>query len=233
MVSIKASNVNLEIPIFGMYSNSLKRTIIDKVTNIKQENITTKTSSLTILKNINLNLKEGDKIALVGTNGAGKTTFLKLLAGIYKDYTGDLVINGSVANLLDMYSCVSAEASGVENVYLKAYSMGFKKEYIDSKIDEIIEFSELGKFANMPIKTYSAGMRVRILCSLILCVHQEIILIDEGIMAGDNSFILKMKNKLNEIFAKSKIFIIASHNETLINDLGLKKIEIKNGFINI
>lgn len=232
MAKIIIKNLSLDFPVMGMYSNSIKRVAIDKFVDIlKSEKLSTKSKSVNILNNLNLELNSGNKIALVGNNGAGKTTFLKTLAGIYKNYRGELKINGTTANLIDMYSCLNLEANGVENIFIKAFSMGIEKEKIENKIEEIIEFSELGDYLNMPVKTYSAGMRVRLLCSLIIFVDQEIVLMDEGIMAGDKKFIKKMRLKINELFSKSKIFILASHNEELVKELGLDLIKFQNGKI--
>lgn len=171
------------------------------------------------LKNVSFSLKAGDRLGLVGTNGAGKTTLLKLLYGIYEPSEGELDINGRVDALFNIRLGFRGGASGRRNIELRCLINGWNNQQIAEKIDEIIEFSELGDFIDMPIKSYSQGMAARLAFAAATAMDPEILLMDEWIGAGDASFQEKAKKRMEAMAEKAGIIVIASHNHKLIKSM--------------
>ncbi|MFK4825451.1 ABC transporter ATP-binding protein [Paenochrobactrum sp. BZR 588] len=171
------------------------------------------------LKNVTFSLKAGDRLGLVGSNGAGKTTLLKLLYGIYEPSEGEVDINGRVDALFNIRLGFRAGASGRRNIELRCLINGWNNQQIAEKIDEIIEFSELGDFIDMPLKSYSQGMSARLAFAAATAMDPEILLMDEWIGAGDASFQEKAKKRMNAMAEKAGIIVIASHNHKLIKNM--------------
>ena len=145
------------------------------------------------LQNINIKLNEGDKIGLVGHNGSGKTSMLRLMAGILEPTTGKVLRKGKISCLINPSAGLNPEATGLENIYLRSYLLGMKENEIKNKIDQIIEFADLGKFIDLPVRTYSSGMVSRLSYSISTAIETDILLVDEGIGAGDANFTKKLK----------------------------------------
>ena len=160
LVSITATDACVDFPIFDARSRSLKKTVIGMVGG----NITTETKVPVIeaLSDINLTLRHGDRIGLVGHNGAGKSTLLRLLSGIYEPTRGTAEINGRVAPVFDLGVGMDPEISGLENIMIRGLFLGMTRKQMEERVDDIAEFTELGDFLRMPLRTYSTGMRVRL-----------------------------------------------------------------------
>ena len=166
----KLTDINLHYPVYSM-NRSLRSMILRrKGSNIK---------FIHALKNINLNAKKGDRIGLIGNNGSGKTTLLKIIGGIYSPSSGSVFIKHDPYSLFDVSMGLNADATGIENIYILGYLRGFTKTQILERIDKIIEFSELNDFINLPINTYSSGMKIRLATSFALEIESKILLIDE------------------------------------------------------
>ena len=168
------------------------------------------------LDNIYLNLKSGDRLGIIGGNGAGKTTLLKTIAGIYIPTHGSVKVRGNITALISVGCGMDDEATGYNNIILGGLALGFRKKQIDHKIIDIERFTELGNFLNMPIKTYSAGMKLRLAFAIATSIEPEILLIDEGLGAGDAEFYDKAKKRIDHFVKKASILIIASHSDDLI-----------------
>ena len=140
------------------------------------------------LDNINFDIRKGEAFGIIGKNGSGKSTMLQILAGIIKATTGDVVVNGKIAALLELGSGFNPENTGYENIYMNAAILGVTKKEIERKIDEIIEFADIGSFINQPVKTYSSGMYIRLAFAVAINVNADIILIDEALAVGDLFF---------------------------------------------
>ena len=162
---INFENLSLQITVPKVYSDSFGREIIERTIGGKFENHK-KQTSVKILNNINLNIRDGDRIGLLGHNGAGKTSLLKIIAGIIEPTSGSVQVKGKVVSLLNSNSGINMDYSGYDNIYMRLYLMGKKKKEIDGVIKDIIDFSELGEFIHMPIKTYSSGMYTRLIFSI-------------------------------------------------------------------
>ena len=228
MAFIKLENVSVSFPTYENANRSVKNLIIGtkffgrgKITE----------SGVLALHDLTLKIETGERIGLVGPNGSGKSTLLKVLSGIYAPSAGNLEISGTAASLLDLSSGFDPDASGYENIFLKALLFGKSKDEISKKIEEIVEFSELGDFINLPIRTYSSGMVMRLAFSIATSINPEILLMDEWLSVGDQQFNEKATARLNELVDQASILVIASHNQSLIEELCTRVIHISGGEI--
>lgn len=182
-----------------------------------------------VLKNINLDIKKGDTVALVGTNGSGKSTLLKLMTRILYPTKGKLETAGKLTSLLELGAGFHPDFTGRENIYFNASIFGLTKFEIEKRIDEIIEFSELGSFIDNPVRTYSSGMYMRLAFSVAINVDAEILLIDEILAVGDQHFQDKCFSKLKELRDSDKTIVIVSHSLDMIKKLCTRAVWIYNG----
>lgn len=183
------------------------------------------------LKNINLELHDGDRLAIVGHNGAGKSTFLKTVAGIYPITRGTLKVEGRISSLFEMATGFEMEASGWENIRLRGLMLGETPSSIDAKMREIAEFSELGDFLDIPVKYYSSGMFIRLAFSVSTAIQPEILLLDEVIGAGDAGFLSKAKRRMKEMTEHANILVFVTHSMPSAVDLCNKCIWLERGEI--
>ena len=151
------------------------------------------------LDDVNFEIKKGEAFGIIGKNGSGKSTMLQILAGILKASSGEIKVNGRIAALLELGSGFNPESTGYENIYMNAAILGVKKDEIESKIKEIVEFADIGDFIYQPVKTYSSGMYIRLAFAVAINVDADIILIDEALAVGDLFFRQKCYAKLNQL----------------------------------
>lgn len=163
------------------------------------------------LDNISFEVKRGEAFGIIGRNGSGKSTMLQILAGIIKATSGEIQVNGRIAALLELGSGFDPESTGYDNIYMNAAILGVSKEDIDAKVEQIIEFADIGDFVNQPVKTYSSGMFVRLAFAVAINVEANIILIDEALAVGDVFFRQKCYTKLNQLKDEGKTIILVSH----------------------
>lgn len=163
------------------------------------------------LDNVSFEVKRGESFGIIGRNGSGKSTMLQILAGILKTTSGEVEVHGKVAALLELGSGFNPESTGFENIYMNAAILGVPKDKIDQKVDEIIEFADIGDFVNQPVKTYSSGMFVRLAFAVAINVDADILLIDEALAVGDVFFRQKCYTKLNQLKEDGKTIILVSH----------------------
>ncbi len=164
------------------------------------------------LRDINLRLERGDRLGIIGHNGAGKSTILKLLAGIYQPSSGRRVVEGRVSSLFDIALGFEGEANGLENISFRSYLQGETPTSVRAKKQAIAEFSELGDFLNMPVRFYSAGMMVRLAFSIATAIEPEILLVDEVLSVGDLAFQNKARERMREMMAKAHLMVVVSHD---------------------
>ena len=170
------------------------------------------------LDDISFTLKEGDRLGLLGHNGAGKTTLIRVLAGIYEPSRGSLRVVGRNVPMFDIGLGMDEEASGYENIRTRGLILGLSPKEIEERVPEIVEFAELGDYLELPIRTYSSGMLLRLVFSIAASIHGDIILMDEWIAVGDAQFRKKTHERLQEITARSGIVVLASHDHGLLRD---------------
>lgn len=172
-----------------------------------------------VLKGINLNIQEGEVVALIGTNGSGKSTLLKLMTKIIYPNQGKITTNGKLTSLLELGAGFHPDFSGRENIYFNASIFGLTKKEIDDRIEDIIEFSELRPFIDNPVRTYSSGMYMRLAFSVAINVDADILLIDEILSVGDEHFQNKCFQKMRELKSKGKTMVFVTHNMKAVRDL--------------
>ena len=230
MALISLKNASVSFPIYGAGSASLKKTLAASVTGgrLGQE---TGVRVVEALSGINLDLKSGDRLGLIGHNGAGKSTLLRLLAGVYEPSSGDFVRQGTVASLIDPSLGIEGDATGLENIMLRGLVMGMSKKEIDALTPDICEFSGLGEYVNMPVRTYSTGMMMRLAFSISTSVQADILLMDEWLSVGDADFTAKAEKRMRDVVSKSGILVLASHSPKLIQKECNRVIHLEHGRI--
>jgi len=216
MAHITLSNVGLDIPIFNASTRSLKKSLLQVATGGTLQQGDQGVVVVRALQNINLELKHGDRVGLLGHNGAGKSTLLRVLSGVYKPTSGQATVHGHVASLIDVSLGIDPEATGRENIFIRAALLGLSKKQISQQLDEIIEFSELGNFIDMPVRTYSSGMHLRLAFSVSTVIRPEILIMDEWLSVGDESFKHKAEARMQELVQSTSILVLASHSKDLI-----------------
>ena len=229
MVSIAASQLGLSYKIRQPLSLAGRRTrhhIGGRIQTRQGHQI------VTALDNVSFSLKAGDRLGLVGTNGAGKTTLLKVLYGVFSPTSGRVEIQGRVDALFNINLGFRSEATGRRNIVLRGLINGWSMDVIRSRMDDIIEFSELGEFIDMPFKTYSQGMAARLAFSIATSFEPEILLMDEWIGAGDPAFQEKARARMNNMAEKAGIIILASHSQNLLRNTCNLILELEAGKCN-
>jgi ABC-type polysaccharide/polyol phosphate transport system ATPase subunit len=164
------------------------------------------------LDHVSFTVNKGEVFGIIGRNGAGKSTLLKIIAGVLKPTTGTVVRNGSLAPLIELGAGFNSELTGKENIFLNGMLLGFSKKFITEKIEEIIEFSELGKFIHSPIKTYSSGMKARLGFSIATIVQPDILIVDEILSVGDTEFRKKSEQKIMSMIQAGTTVLFVSHS---------------------
>ena len=229
-VSIDTYNACVDFPIFDAKTRSLKHTFLGAAGGAIGRN-ESNTVMVEALKDINLHLQDGDRVGLVGHNGAGKSTLLRLLSGIYEPTRGSAVVRGRVAPVFDLGVGMDPEISGYENIIIRGLFLGQTRKAINRKMDEIAEFSELGDYLAMPLRTYSTGMRIRLALGVVTSIDPEILLLDEGIGAVDAAFMAKARSRLVEMVKRSGILVFASHSNEFLAQLCDSALWIDHGEI--
>lgn len=230
MAIISLKNVSVSFPIYGAGSASLKKTLAASVTGGRFGK-ETGVNVVQALSGINLELKSGDRLGLIGHNGAGKSTLLRTLAGVYEPSSGDFVREGTVASLIDLSLGIEPDASGLENIRLRGLVMGMSKKQLDELTPEICEFSGLGEYVNMPVRTYSTGMLMRLAFSISTSVQADILLMDEWLSVGDAEFTEKAEKRMKDVVSGAGILVLASHSPELIAKECNRVIHLEHGRI--
>lgn len=218
MVSIDTYNACVDFPIFDAKSRSMKKAFLGAAGGAigrNQDNVVV----VEALKNVNLHLREGDRVGLVGHNGAGKSTLLRLLSGIYEPTRGSADIRGRVAPVFDLGVGMDPEISGYENIIIRGLFLGQTRKQMKAKMKEIADFTELGEYLSMPLRTYSTGMRIRLALGVVTSIEPEILLLDEGIGAVDAAFMAKARDRLQALVERSGILVFASHSNDFLAQL--------------
>jgi lipopolysaccharide transport system ATP-binding protein len=228
--AISLKNVSVSFPIYGAGAASLKKTLAASVTGgrIGKE---TGVTVVQALHDISLELKSGDRLGLVGHNGAGKSTLLRTLAGVYEPSAGQLIRHGTVTSLIDPSLGIESDATGLENIMLRGLVMGLSKNEIDRLTPSICEFSGLGQYINMPVRTYSTGMMMRLAFSICTSVQADILLMDEWLSVGDADFAERAEQRMRKIVSRSGILVLASHSPELIANECNRVIRLEHGRI--
>jgi len=220
MTLIEAKNIGIEFPVAPPNAQSFRHLALRTASRVggKVSKNAGSFQFVQALDDISFTLKQGDRLGLLGHNGAGKTTLIRVLAGIYEPSRGSLRVVGRNVPMFDIGLGMDEEASGYENIRTRGLILGLSPEEIDERVPEIVEFAELGDYLELPIRTYSSGMLLRLVFSIAASIHGDIILMDEWIAVGDAQFRKKTHERLQEITARSGIVVLASHDHGLLRD---------------
>jgi len=181
------------------------------------------------LNDINFEVRKGECIGIIGTNGSGKSTLLKIITGVLNPTFGDVIVNGKVSALLELGAGFNPEYTGVENIYLNGTMMGYTREEVDAKVDEILQFADIGDFAYQPVKTYSSGMFVRLAFAVAINVNPDILIVDEALSVGDYKFQSKCYRKFEEFREQGKTILLVTHDVDTIKKFCSRAIWIERG----
>ncbi|PAV06432.1 teichoic acid ABC transporter ATP-binding protein [Methanobacterium bryantii] len=181
------------------------------------------------LKSISFEVKKGDRVGIIGLNGAGKSTLLKIISGVMKPTEGSVKIKGKIVPLLELGAGFDSNYTGRENIFLNGAMLGYTKEFLEEKFDEIVEFSEIGKFIDVPLKNYSSGMRARLGFSIATLMEPEILILDEVLSVGDAKFKKKSEKRIMSLFDKGVTVLFVSHSIHQVKRLCNKAIWLEKG----
>ncbi|WP_321865205.1 ABC transporter ATP-binding protein [Paraburkholderia tropica] len=227
---ISLENVTVRFPIYDARHRSFKRAVMAAATGGRFVGSSGHTV-VEALNGIDLEISRGERIALIGGNGAGKTTLLRVLAGVYEPEVGKVQVQGRVTSLLDSMLGMDLESTGYENMYLRGLFLGLKAKEIAQLSEEIAEFSELGDFLNVPVRTYSSGMTLRLAFSISTVIKPEILLMDEWMSVGDDHFKHKAEERLEQFVSDAGMLVIATHDHGLAERLATRRITMEHGRI--
>ena len=231
MVSIVFEQATVDFPIYNADARSLKKRLIRVATGGQIGANEDGRVIIRSLENLSFTFHDGDRVGLIGHNGAGKSTLLRLLSGVYEPTSGTRAVTGEIASLIDISLGIDPEATGRENIYLRGGLLGLMRKEIDAQIDEIIDFSELGDFIDMPLRTYSTGMQLRVAFAVSTIVRPQILLMDEWLSVGDAGFQERAEKRLNDLVQSTNILVIASHSRDLISKVCNRLIWLEHGKI--
>ncbi|PKU25411.1 ABC transporter ATP-binding protein [Telmatospirillum siberiense] len=216
MSFLRLRNVSIHFPIYQGGSRSLKKTVLASTSRGNLARDAAERIIVRALDSVDLDIESGDRLALIGPNGSGKSTMLRTLAGIYEPTSGDLYAEGRICSLLDSTVGMNPDATGQENIVLRGMYLGIHPASMAQYVDEIAEFTELGDYLEMPVRTYSAGMAIRLAFGISTCICPDILLMDEWLAAGDTHFLDKAQRRLESFVRESSLLVLASHSLPLL-----------------
>jgi ABC-type polysaccharide/polyol phosphate transport system, ATPase component len=181
------------------------------------------------LDDVTFEIHPNERVGIIGHNGAGKSTLLRVLSGVYKPTSGIAQIDGKIGSLISISLGIDTEATGLENIYLRAALLGIPRHIIDEEIDSLVAFSELGDFIHMPVRTYSTGMHMRLAFAVSTMITPEILLMDEWLSVGDEAFQKKAEKRLNSLIERSNILVLATHSKNLLYKCCSRVIWLEHG----
>lgn len=227
MASIDLQDVTVDFPVYNARGRSLKNDLLRRVGGA----ITRDADTVTVraLDSVTLGLRSGDRLAIVGHNGAGKSTLLRVLSGAYEPSHGRSRIEGRISSLLDLTMGMDLELSGRENIVLRGIFLGMNFQEARALVPQIEDASELGGYIDLPIRTYSSGMILRLAFEVSTAIQPDIMLMDEMISVGDAAFAAKSREKIERMMAKSRILVLASHSEATLLRYCTKAIRLRQG----
>lgn len=231
MAYINLSHVTVDIPIFNSQGRSFKKKMLGMATGGKVGLTETGKTIVRSLEDINLEIKSTERVGIIGHNGAGKSTLLRVLGRVYEPTQGYATIVGKVGSLIGISLGIDGEATGLENIYLRSALLGIDRKVVERELPELISFSGLGEFINMPVRTYSTGMHMRLAFAVSTMITPDILLMDEWLSVGDEAFKRKAEDRLNNLIDRANILVLASHSRTLIERCCTKVIWLEHGRI--
>jgi len=231
VTSIVVDNVTIDFPIYGTSHRSLRQTLFGHTGGLirheragRQERVVVRA-----LDNVSFALQNGDRLGLIGHNGAGKSTLLRVLAGVYRPDSGSIRIEGRVSPLFNSVPGLDPDDNGYENIKTCGIFLGMTLEEIDRRLSDIAEFCELGEYLDLPVRTYSTGMVMRLGFAIATAIDTDILLLDEGLGAGDARFAARAEDRMNALIQRTRILVLASHSDALIKSMCSRAILMEKG----
>lgn len=228
---ITLNSVCVDFPVFNAATLSLKNRVLSSMTGGSINRAADGQVTVRGLEGIDLDLKPGDRLGLVGHNGSGKSTLLRVLSGIYHPTEGMATISGDCVSLINISLGIDPEATGRENIRLRTAMMGLTPTETRARIDEIIEFSGLGDFIDMPFRTYSSGMQLRLAFAVSTAIQPQILIMDEWLSTGDEDFRVRAEQRMQSLVSKTDILVLASHSRPLVESVCNRVIWLEHGHI--
>ncbi len=229
MSRVIAKNIVVEFPVYGGKSRSLKSALIRTATGGLLAKDAADRVVVRAISNLSFEFHEGDRVGIIGHNGSGKSTLLRTIAGAYEPVSGTIDVIGRLATMLSITLGMDTEATGYENIFLRATVMGLRPREIEPLVDEICAFSELGDYIHMPLRTYSSGMSMRLAFAISTSFPADIVLMDEWMSVGDAAFSQKAQDRLKNMIDSAKILILATHDASLIKQNCNKIMRLDHG----
>lgn len=228
MTLIAARDISVDVPIYDVGGASLRKMILGATVGGR---FRTEGHRVVVkaLRNVSFEAHDGDRIGLIGRNGSGKTSLLRVLAGVYTPSSGQITVTGRVAPVLDAMLGMNPDATGIENIRTCGVLWGNTRAQVDAGIPDIAAFTELGDYLNLPLRTYSAGMQLRLAFAIATLREPDILLLDEVIGVGDAEFHHKAYARLRQLVDKTRVMFVATHAHAVIRDLCNKVIWLSNG----
>jgi ABC-type polysaccharide/polyol phosphate transport system ATPase subunit len=214
-VELTLKNVSVSFPIYHGGARSLKKRLLFGGSGGKLARDANQRITVEALRNVSLTFRADDRVALIGANGAGKTTLLRAMAGIYEPQAGIVTSRGLISPMFDITLGIDSEISGYDNIRLRGLILGLDAHEIEQRMADIVEFTELGDYLDIPVRTYSSGMMTRLTFAVTTCFAPEILLMDEWIIAGDAGFLAKAQRRIEAFLEQTSIVVLASHSEEI------------------
>jgi len=231
MALVDFQGVCVDFPIFNASARSLKKRLMGVATGGQLNEHASGVVVIRALDNLNFKIEDGERVALLGHNGAGKTTLLRVLSGVYTPSFGTATVTGNLGSLIDISLGIDPEASGLENIYIRGRLLGMSASEIKAKTPEIVEYAELGDFIEMPVRTYSTGMHMRLAFTISTALRPEILLMDEWLSVGDEGFKHKAESRMKEVVQSTSILVVATHSRELAMNTCTRAIWLDHGKI--
>lgn len=230
MAHVSLANASVELAVYNSRGRALKSEILRRtVGGGLQDDRDRSVQVVRALSDVSFEARDGDRIGLVGGNGAGKTTLLRVLSRVYPPTSGDARIAGRISSLIDLSMGMDSDATGYENIEMRGIMLGLNRKQAQAIIPDIEEFSELGDFLTLPIRTYSSGMMLRLAFAVSTAVHPDILILDEIIGVGDAAFAEKAERRLHSMIEKASILFLASHDNATIQRFCNRTLWMKGG----
>jgi len=209
---LRLDSVSVSFPVYHGGSRSLKKAILSRGSAGRIARDANDRITIDALRDVSFSLDRGDRLALIGANGAGKTTLLRVMAGIYEPFAGAVHVRGRVSPMFDIGLGIDSDLSGYDNIRMRGLLLGLSSRQIERLLPLIVDFTELGDYLDMPVRTYSSGMVLRLTFAVATCFEPEILLMDEWILAGDTHFMTKARERVDSFIKKASVLVLASHN---------------------
>ena len=232
MATIDLQNVSVSLPIYNSRGRALKHEVLRRTVGSNLDHPKDQRATVVqALNEVTLCLKDGDRVGLIGRNGAGKTTMLRVMSRIYQPTSGIAKIVGTISSMTDLSIGMSPEATGYENIIMRGIMLGLTRKQAAALIPDVEEFTELGEYLELPIRTYSAGMMLRLSFAVSTAIKPEIIILDEMISVGDAAFMEKASARIASLLETASIMVLATHDDALLRRLCLTAVWMNYGRI--